>query len=159
MAMVSSGTLSINAAFLQEIKEDNRLLRDLLERAFGLCTDPRFQRVHPRRLVELFRELQDQLAMHFALEEAFGYFDDAIDVAPHLSQTACNLRSQHAEFFVQICDMVDMAEQLLYGETSTHVLWSFSSRFTSFYDQLHQHEACENELICQALDDDIGVGD
>ena len=64
MATVSTGTLSINAAFLQEIKEDNRLLRDLLERAFGLCNDPRFIRIQPRRLVELFRELQDQLAMH-----------------------------------------------------------------------------------------------
>ena len=81
-------TLTINAAFLQEIKEDNRELRQLLDDCAALLSRPHQAGVELRRVSQLFGKLRDQLAMHFSLEEAYGYFDDAIDVAPRLSRQA-----------------------------------------------------------------------
>ena len=39
-------------------------------------------RIPPRRFAVLLAELRDQLAMHFSLEEAYGYFDAGVhDIA------------------------------------------------------------------------------
>ena len=111
-------TVTVNAAFLQEIKEDNRELRRLLLSASNLTSEPANDRSTVKRWVEVLSELRDQLAMHFSLEEAYGYFDDAIDVAPRLSQQAAALRNQHEELFRVICSLVDSAERLLYRETT-----------------------------------------
>ncbi len=109
-------TLTINAAFLLEIKEDNRELRQLLDDCAALLARPHGAGVELRRAAQLLGNLRDQLAMHFSLEEAYGYFDDAIDVAPRLSRQAEALRSQHPRLFVALCDLVEEAEQLLYHE-------------------------------------------
>jgi len=41
-----------------------------------------------RHLVDWLSELRDQLALHFALEEAYGYFDEPLHVAPQLAEKA-----------------------------------------------------------------------
>ena len=102
-----------NVAFLQEIKEDNQRLRDLLRDAAQILSLPR----HVRKLdlVKLLRELCDQLAMHFALENALGYLDDALEIAPRLSRRAKALRNEHDALFADFCEIVDEAEGLLDG--------------------------------------------
>ncbi|MGB6044734.1 MAG: hemerythrin domain-containing protein, partial [Pirellulales bacterium] len=57
-------TLTVNAAFLQEIKEDNRQLRDLFQQTLALLSHPRRQRIPPRQIVNDLTLLRDQLAMH-----------------------------------------------------------------------------------------------
>jgi hypothetical protein len=64
-------TLTINAAFLQEIKEDNRELRHLLDGCAALLARPDPAGIDPKRLAAMLSKLRDQLAMHFALEEAY----------------------------------------------------------------------------------------
>ncbi len=152
-----TGTLTLNAAFLQEIKEDNQYLRALLDRTAAMLS-PQVVRVRPRTLAETLGELRDQLATHFSLEEFFGYFDDAMDAAPWLSSQADILRAQHESLFMEICYIVDDAEKLLYGE-SFPGLRGIKVSFGDFYKKLQDHEESENELIMQALCQDIGVGD
>ena len=152
-------TLGLNAAFLQEIKEDNSHLRELLDATADALSGPLLVRARPQVLAELLGRLRDQLAMHFSLEEFFGYFEDAVDAAPHLSANADVLRAQHETLFVALCSIVDDAEKLVYGEMSKGTLRRISSRFGKFYEDLRQHEASENELVMQALYEDIGVGD
>ena len=81
-------TLTINAAFLHEIKEDNRELRHLLDDCCGAAGAAASGGSRIAAGGQLLGKLRDQLAMHFSLEEAYGYFDDAIDVAPRLSRQA-----------------------------------------------------------------------
>lgn len=150
-------TLAVNAAFLQEIKEDNLELRRLLASAnemFSAVEQPPIG-----DLVGILTQLRDQLAMHFSLEEAFGYFDDAIDFAPRLSETADRLRSQHSELFTFLCALVDESEQLLYHETPSPAMSQIAAGFADFRYRFQEHETQEDELILQSLDDDIGVGD
>lgn len=152
-------TVAINAAFLQEIKEDNRELRHLLAETGDLLSRPQEVRTPRRQLAEVLGNLRDQFAMHFSLEEAFGYFDDAVDVAPRLSEQAESLRSEHDGLFRKICEIEEAAEQLLYGEAATRVGNELAQQFFVFRDAFESHESRENDLIFQALDDDIGVGD
>lgn len=157
---IQIGSLAVNAAFLDEIKRDNIQLRSLLQETVAAMRGPPLRRHSFRAIYDLLASLQDQLATHFALEEYFGYFDDAVDVAPHLSARAIKLRDEHGTLFREMCEIVSDAEALLAGEvprvTSRHRI---ARRFLSFYEQMERHESAERELIMQALCDDIGSGD
>ena len=62
-----TGCLAVNAAFLQEIKDDNRFLDELLLATHDALADLRPHRLNVRASVELLRRLRDRLAMHFSL--------------------------------------------------------------------------------------------
>ena len=92
LAMSSTDTktrgLTINAAFLKDIKDDNRDLKNLLDKILPLAQHPQTAANHWPELIGLFSDLCDQLALHFSLEEAYGYFEDAVGSAPQLSSSA-----------------------------------------------------------------------
>ncbi|MCH8923688.1 MAG: hypothetical protein IIA67_11150 [Planctomycetes bacterium] len=158
MSVVTT-TVTINTAFLEEIKEDDRQLRHLLSEARATFTQRRFHRAWLIRTVALLSDLRDQLALHFTLEESFGYFDEPICAAPWLSERAEALRSQHRDLFIQMCEIVDRAERSLEPHARRTRLDRVSDRFDEFLAALEQHEADETDLIFQAYNDDIGVGD
>jgi hypothetical protein len=150
--------LTVNAAFLKEIKDDNRRVHELLDEAGGVIAAAPLEN-SSRRLVECLTELRDQLALHFSLEEAYGYFEDALDVAPRLSERAAELRSQHSEMFVAVCRAVEDAEQWLYHEAKGDVLPRVAQQFENFRREFREHEEREAELILDAWSSDVGVGD
>ena len=152
-------TLAVNAAFLQEIKQDNQQLRDVLEMSRQLLQNSCCERSDVRQWLEALEELRDQLALHFALEDAYGYFEDAAIEAPRLSQRAEQLRGEHVELFQEMCRLADRADRLLHEKAGGRQLRNLSQAFFAFVDRLQSHERHENELIMAAFDDDIGVGD
>jgi hypothetical protein len=156
---LATRTISINPAFLQEIKDDHHELRQLKHHAAAMLNRPAWMKVEHDRLLDLLMKLRDQLAMHFSLEEAYGYFEDAISVAPHLSARAERLRSEHGELFSELCRIVERAERLAYHEEPAAVVGELAEEYQVFSDHLRKHEARECELILEAFDDDIGAGD
>ncbi len=158
MAIVTR-TVAINPAFLQEIKDDHHELRQLLHHVAAMLNRPSWMQIEAAPLAELFAKLRDQLAMHFSLEEAYGYFDDAIDEAPRLSRRAEQLRSQHFHLFSEMCGLVDQAEKLLYHESAPFAVAQLADAFRRFEGHLQEHEAAESDLILEAHNDDIGAGD
>ncbi|MBI3839369.1 MAG: hemerythrin domain-containing protein [Planctomycetia bacterium] len=156
---IATRTVAINPAFLQEIKDDHHELRQLLHHTAAMLNRPPWMQMEYDRLVDLFTKLRDQLAMHFSLEEAYGYFEDAITVAPHLSKRAEALRSQHFELYSQLCSLVERAEQLLYHEAPAIALAGLAEGFRAFSFRLQDHELCESDLILEAFHDDLGAGD
>jgi hypothetical protein len=158
MPTTATGTVTINAAFLQEIKDDNQELRQLLQQVARLTSRPGL-RVRPRRVPQLLDDLRDQLAMHFALEEAYGYFEDAVSVAPRLCYQAEQLRNEHTGLFLEICRIAEQGKKLLDGETSANVLEQLESDFAAWRHRFAEHERREINLVLAAFDDDIGVGD
>ncbi|OYP37082.1 hypothetical protein CGZ80_06405 [Rhodopirellula sp. MGV] len=152
-----SGRLGVNAAFLQEIKEDNRHLKDLWDRLLPLLSHPETSLNHWGEIIAALAELRDQLAIHFSLEEAYGYFDDAVDVAPHLSVEAESLKGQHSGLFAQIRDLADQfAEVDLQRDGQVDKVLR---KFQAFQAEFQSHEESELKLILNSFDDDIGVGD
>lgn len=156
---IATGILAVNAAFLRDIKDDNRRLHDLLDETSRLFASTNSVEVKARRVVNALVELRDQLALHFALEEAYGYFEDALESTPNLTERAEKLRSQHRELFVELCGIVDQAEQGLYHENPKANCVPLEERFQRFLDDLRQHEAREVDMIMEALSNDVGVGD
>ncbi len=153
----STRSLTINAAFLKDIKDDNRDLKSLLDRITPLTEHWQIATNHWVELMELFAELRDQLALHFTLEEAYGYFEEAIGTAPQLSVTAELLRSDHAKLFERIRDLADSALEV--SPESSEQITRFLDRYGKFMESLGQHEEAELKLILDALDDGLGVGD
>ena len=156
-ANTSTRQLAVNAAFLQEIKEDNVHLKELWDRIAPLALHIETATNHWPELITLLADLRDQLAIHFTLEEAFGYFDEAVDVAPQLSMKAESLRGDHRSLFAQIRDLADrITEVSLESETQ---LSEFMKLFLKFRHAFEYHEEAELKLILESLDDDLGVGD
>ncbi len=154
-----TSTVTVNAAFLQEIKEVNLDLWRLLDEVKFRCSDVHHVVLQGRRVVDQVAELRDQLAMHFALEEAYGYFDDPIRVAPRLSAAAHQLRDEHQLLYELIRDFADEVDGIFRAGMLAQIGTRVVERFGEFYDRLQQHEKRENELILDAYDSDIGVGD
>lgn len=152
-------SVTINAAFLREIKEDHLELGQILREAECAFQADAATRVSAKRMVDLLGQLRDRFAMHFALEEAFGYFEDAVDVAAHLCQRSETLRREHEPLFLELCALVDEAERLLYHEAGAKNRPRVVKSFQAFLEHFQDHESREKDLILQALDEDIGVGD
>jgi hemerythrin-like domain-containing protein len=151
--------VTINAAFLQEIKEVNQDLWAVLEEARGLCADPKTLRAEHRRWVNLIADLRDHLAMHFALEEAFGYFERPARVAPELSQAATRLREEHKSLYAIVRDLADDVDAEDRNGTLARHAPRLAERFHAYYDLLQRHETEENELILNVYDRDSGTVD
>ncbi len=162
-AMISTRTVTINAAFLQEIKDVHHRLWETLAGLCELCDDRMEEGAAPshhclRQFCSLLCELRDQLALHFSLEEAYGYFDDPVDVAPHMCQRAEALRAQHQVLYLSACDLVDRVERA-YDSRRTTEMSFLAECYQDFHKQLVAHEEAESELIQEAYADDLGVGD
>ena len=109
--------------------------------------------------LQLLAAFRDQLATHFTLEESYGYFEDPIQVAPWLSNTANKLRKQHSSLYVEITRIVELGETYEYEECLRRHWRNLTQSFCAFDDKLDEHESAENQLIQEALLQDIGIGD
>lgn len=146
---------NINGAFLAEIKEDNRQLRDILWRLQQLCSRGA-KRVEPERLSELLGELRDNLSMHFALEATYGYIEEPVAVAPYLEARSSTLQREHESLFREIVEIADQAESLLYPHRQRTQKRKVIDRFEEFRNRLMTHESAENDLVCEAFQRDLG---
>jgi hypothetical protein len=156
---LATHTVAINAAFLQEIKDDHHELRQLMHHAGGMFARGDWMPAELGHLSVLLGKLRDQLAMHFSLEEAFGYFDDAIESAPHLSRHAEELRAQHAEMYSELCRLADLAERLVNQSALEPAMATLAADYRAFAVRFGEHESQETQLIVEAFNSDIGAGD
>jgi hypothetical protein len=157
--IIASKTVTVNAAFLQEIKDVNLELKRLFESVEHFCSRPISIHGSSKKFVELLNELRDQLALHFALEEAFGYFDDPEHVEPWISDRADSIRGEHRYLYMAICELVEYAEYLYSQGNWANLATKMPAKFNGFSQKFKQHEWREQELILQAYTQDIGVGD
>lgn len=157
MVPVQTRLTTINAAFLKDIKDDNRELKRLFESIDELTFHHQMSINHWGELVGMIDQLTDQVAMHFSLEEAYGYFDNAIEVAVELSQRAGELRHQHVLLYEELVALDDSVAQTSIDRIDD--VKSCLERYKRFHRRFRVHEEAELELILSAIDDDIGVGD
>ena len=156
---ISTTTVTVNAAFLQEIKQVNEELWQTLKEVRQRAESQVLQRADAWRFLHQLAQLRDQLAFHFTLEEAYGYFEDPIDVAPRLCRQANQLRSEHRELYLMVVDLGEASELLTQRNRISGTVMTAVKQFQAFDERLHRHESLENELIMQEYGDDIGVGD
>jgi hypothetical protein len=156
-----SGALSvgmtINVAFLDEIKTDfnfrttlNRVYQNINQRPDA----------PPQKIAQWLCDLRDQLETYFALEEFYGYFQQDEVTNIRVSRKAAKKTAEHETLFLQLTDVVDLAEQIVYHECADETaLEQVRFKFHQFCQSLADHEVDEMELIMQLFNEDLGVGD
>ncbi len=152
----SDRRLSVNAAFMKDIKDDNRELKRLLDTINPLIEHTKKAANHWDEIANHLSDLRDQLAFHFSLEEAYGYFDEAIETEPQMSVRAEALRSEHSVLFDQICKLVESCSDL--DSDDDDQISKAIDRFKDFQTKFQRHEEAELKMILSAMDDDLGVG-
>ena len=158
MSVVVTRTVTVNASFLQEIKDVNQELWQRLEEMRHRCQRP-IAPANCRHLVDRLSQLRDQLALHFALEEAYGYFEDPVWTEPQISTAAQKLREEHRGLYEQLQALTERAAKVLYHEVPRARIPRICTDFERFCQHFEDHEERENELMLQALYEDVGVGD
>ena len=148
---------TVNAAFFREIKEDHHQLHCILDKLRQMVSSPPALANHLKEFSQRTAELRDQLAFHFTLEEAYGYFEDAIERAPRFHDLAGRLRDQHSDLYL-------MAEQVAENAASASVhpvdaeqtAEQLTKMFIDFDTTLKAHENAELGLILDAMQVDVG---
>ncbi|MFK7767456.1 MAG: hypothetical protein AB8B55_09565 [Mariniblastus sp.] len=161
--------VTINVAFLQEIKTDFGF-RDLLNKAHGQLTSidsisinsenpTEADTAKPQQVVNLLGDLRDELKTYFALEEFYGYFSKSSTNNPSVSQKAKRLQTEHEGLFLELNELVELAEQILYREMTDVSLSSIAGRFKDFCNHFAHHEQNEMDLMMRLCNEELGVGD
>ncbi len=143
----------------QETKDVNDELWALLAKAHHACTRPIALSGNCREFVSMLLELRNQLALYFALEESYSYFDDPVNVPLHTDYWGEQLRSEHFRLYSHFSDIVQQAETMLAEKQQAFWESRVPRQFLAFHEELMIHEHRENELLIAMLDQDIGISD
>lgn len=149
--------MTINVAFLEEIKTDfdfrstlNKVYQQVNQRP-----DPA-----PPEIVRWLNELGDQLETYFALEEFYGYFEQDEVTNVRVSKKVAKKTEEHETLFLQLNEVIDVAEQIVYHECSNDLtIAEVRQLLDRFCEALADHEQDEMELIMEMFNEDVGVGD
>ena len=157
-ALIKTRTVTVNAAFLAEIKQSHQELWQIIGYLDDLTQNQISSPLFLQKLCAALSQLHGRLITHFSLEEAFGYFDDPIEVAPRISRIAESLRKEHQQLQQSCGDLAERAQHA-YDFGGSCELQKLASSFLSFHTRLVNHEEAEIDLIQEAYGDDIGVVD
>ena len=156
-AAVAEESVTLNVAFMSEIKEDFDF-RETLNNVYHRLND-RTADLGTRRRERTGDDLRDQLETYFAMEEFYGYFQQSSTSNHRVNRQADLLRSDHESLFLQLNELVDLAEQIVYRECSKKVTISdLTKELDSFCQALADHEQDEMELMMRLHNEEIGVG-
>lgn len=145
-------TLVVNPAFLQEIKDSNPDLWDLVSQLEGIGQVLDEPAPILRRLTRLLDDLRDQLALQFSLEESYGYIEVSSPASRVTGELAILAHSQHTMLYLQLSDLAEQAEELQYRGVELQQLRELVDRSYQFHNDLREHEQTEDELIRRSYD-------
>jgi len=95
-------------------------------------------------IVRILRQVREELAHHFAEEEAGGCLDEAVSQCPSLSAEARRIEAEHP----QLLDSVDrLIAQALDCDQSFEKQVALKRGFDELCRQLVAHETAENVLL------------
>jgi hypothetical protein len=158
-AKSSATAVTINAAFFEEIKEAHVEVSAKMDEILRAGRRGSWTESRCSRLTEQLDQLVELVGLYFALEEAYGYFDDPVYVSACYSDRVHQLRDEHRGLFLALSRIRDHAARLLYNGRLADSIDAILSRLCVFCDQLDQHERRERELITEAFSADIGCCD
>ena len=140
-------TLTVNPAFLQEIKDSNPDLWDTVRQLRQVCECDDEPAATARSLARLLDTLRDDIALQFSLEESYGYLE--VPEAPHgvVGELASKTHAQHCSLYLRLSELDEQAEELQYRGVDPTQLRQLLKSAQDFDAQLRKHEQSENELI------------
>jgi len=155
-AAVAQERITLNVAFMHEIKEEFDFRETLNNVYYRLNTKTA---ISPRDAAKELATLRDQLETYFAMEEFYGYFQQSAISNPRVNHQADLLRNDHETLFLQLSNLVDLAEQIVYRECSKKITTlDLAVELDSFCQALADHEQDEMELMMRLHNEEFGVG-
>ncbi len=148
-----SKTLTVNPAFLQEIKDSNPDLWDAVSQLSQIDQAAGEPTRILRSLVRLLDDLRDQLALQFSLEESYGYIEVPAQACSGVTgELAIRTQSQHGTLYLRLSDLAEQAEELQYRGVVSQRLRELIVSTDEFHSDLREHEQMEKELIRRSYD-------
>jgi hypothetical protein len=98
--------------------------------------------------VRILVSLRDELARHFAQEEAGGCLDEAVSHRPQLSSEARRIEAEHPELLAEIDRLISQARQI---EPTPVNQFALQREFERLFDRISAHEKSETELLRQGF--------
>jgi hypothetical protein len=114
------------------------------------------RKINPAALVDCIDELTDIINAHFAHEEMEGYFDQIVQMAPHLQTKVGVLKDQHRAFRRSLGEFRWLARANCHSPNYWEEL---ETRFHGFMECFGEHERTENALLQEAYERDMGDSD
>jgi len=148
----SPRTLIVNSAFMQEIKDSNPALVDMVHQLRQICDSEDAAMQISRQLTKLLNGLRDELSLQFALEESYGYVEVSESLHQELSDAVHSAISVHRSLYVTVTELAEAAEELQYRGVEPDELRTLIKDTRVFGRLLRNHEQAENELINQSFD-------
>ena len=137
----------------QRIIESHRALKDLLARLEATLQQKAGTIAEASALLG---QLGDRLVKHFEVEEAGGYFAEALEHAPRLICRANALMNQHPKMTARARELAEAADP----EQAPDEWWrQTAERFKTFQEELFKHERNEDGLIQEVYHRDLGEND
>ena len=143
----SGGSIAVNPAFLQEIKDSNPDLWQATHRLRQTCDSDDAPIEVTRRLIRQLDKLRDQLAQQFALEESYGYLSVPYAVDESVDELSRLAHAQHCSLYLEISELVEHAEELQYRGVVVSKVRELIEAARGFEGRLREHEAIENDLV------------
>jgi hemerythrin len=137
----------------RDIRDEHRLLCEMMDSVGQTIAAHQASRAV---VITVLDDFIQHILCHFEHEESGGYFAEAIEVAPRLSERANELLDQHPQMAAQLASLRRQAEK-----TDLDVLWwrELDERFYQFVECFQRHEEAENALLMDAYTDDIAAED
>jgi hemerythrin len=129
------------------LAEHRRLHRMLREARIAVrAGDPGEKSID--HIVQVLRNVRQELQQHFAEEEAGGCLEEAVSFCPRLSGELRRIEAEHPEMLNEIDRLI---AQALDSEPTVDSRLALENAFDELCHQLHAHEAAENELLRQGF--------
>jgi len=99
-------------------------------------------------IVRILRQVREEIAHHFADEEAGGCIEEAVSRCPHISHQANRVQAEHPDLLRKLDALI--ADVLDSRHTVADRI-AVQREFDELCQLLHAHEAAENDILRQGF--------
>lgn len=143
-------------SFVSNLLAEHRRVDSMLREAWSAVVQSRGPDIDASSadVALILRRVRNDLARHFAEEEAGGCLEEAVTKCPRFSPDETRILSEHSELLGRLDSLIDRLATAFEGTAQRH---AFEIDLGDFCRRVHAHEAAENELIRRALGAAIDV--
>jgi hypothetical protein len=143
----SQGCVTINAAFLQEIKEANCQVWEKLHQLRTLIGFRTVDSETVNKWVQSLTEFRKLLSLEFSLEETYGYVGNS--KCQHIVSeiSPADALRQHRELYLYLLEICEKVEESQYVGTICREFERHVRAFQEFDGMLSEHERIESQMI------------
>jgi hypothetical protein len=141
--------------YVEHLRIEHRRLHDRIREAENsLFLEDESKQLARAEIVERLTELRDEIARHFADEEAGGCLEEAASYCPSVGPAARDIEAEHPELLGRLDMLIARARSMKAGAPGP----TLRDDFRALVSLISAHESAENRLLHQAFGMDPSDG-